>query len=105
MEDLLLGDQLLDKVDVLKVGHHGSKTSSSPLFLDMTRPAFAIISVGFENSFRHPHPEVLARLEEHHAEILRTDLLGLISVKTDGRHLEVGARRWSAEREHVLSAF
>jgi competence protein ComEC len=91
MEARLIYDGRLRPIDVLKVGHHGSKTSSSEPFLDALRPAVAVISDGFENSFHHPHPDVLARLEAHHAEILRTDRLGLITIRTDGRRLSIEA--------------
>jgi competence protein ComEC len=74
---------------VLKVGHHGSNTSSTDPFLDAVAPAYAVISDGFENSFHHPHPQVLARLAAHHAEVLRTDHEGLITVRTDGRRIWV----------------
>ncbi|HYL78781.1 MAG TPA: ComEC/Rec2 family competence protein [Bryobacteraceae bacterium] len=73
--------------DVLKVGHHGSNSSSTDLFLDAVSPAFAVISDGFENSFRHPHPQVLARLAAHRATTLRTDRQGLITIRTDGDRL------------------
>ena len=72
-----------------KVGHHGSKTSSSEPFLEAVHPAFAIISDGFENSFGHPNHDVLARLELHHADTLRTDTVGLITIRSDGRRLSV----------------
>jgi competence protein ComEC len=75
----------LQHCDVLKVPHHGSKTSSTELFLESVRPEFAVISDGFENSFHHPNPEVLTRYREHHAAILRTDQLGLITIRSDGR--------------------
>ena len=77
------------RADVLKVGHHGSNTSSTDSFLDAVAPVYALISDGFENSFRHPHPEVLGRLAAHHAAIYRTDLEGLITVRTDGRRLSI----------------
>ncbi len=77
------------RADVLKVGHHGSNTSSIDPFLDAVSPVFAIISDGFENSFRHPHPKVLERLNAHRAGILRTDRDGLVTVRTDGRHISV----------------
>ena len=74
---------------MLKVAHHGSKTSSTPEFLDVTQPEFAIISVGHLNLFRHPHPDVLARLQQHHADVMRTDDAGLVTVRSDGRRLTV----------------
>jgi competence protein ComEC len=81
--------------DVLKVGHHGSKTSTIQPFLDAVSPSIALISDGFENSFGHPHKDVLARLYERRATVLRTDLDGLITVRTDGQHLTVSTSRWS----------
>jgi len=87
METRLLGNGLLKHADVLKVGHHGSKTSSTLLFLDAVSPSLAIVSAGFENSFGHPHPDVLKRLRDRHAALLRTDLDGLITVSTDGRRM------------------
>ncbi len=77
------------RADILKVGHHGSNTSSIDPFLDAVSPAFAVISDGYENTFRHPHPKVLDRLAAHHATILRTDQDGLITLRTDGRHISV----------------
>ena len=56
MEGRLLAEGLAAHADVLKVGHHGSKTSSIPPFLDAVSPSIAVISAGFENSFGHPHP-------------------------------------------------
>ena len=92
---LLTGDMeqavelLLDipKVDVLKVAHHGSKTSSTEAFLDRARPSFALISDGIENMFHHPHPSVVARLEARHTAILRTDIEGMVTVISDGKLL------------------
>jgi competence protein ComEC len=89
MENRLLADGRALRADVLKVGHHGSKTSSSELFLDAIAPRFAIISDGFENSFGHPNRDVLERLTAHHATILRTDIIGLITIRTDGHHLSM----------------
>ena len=89
METRLLADERPVHADVLKVGHHGSKTSTSEPFLDAVHPAFAIISDGFENSFGHPHGDVLARLSERHTETLRTDTVGLITVRSDGRRISV----------------
>jgi competence protein ComEC len=75
--------------DVLKVAHHGSRTSSTEEFLDAVHPAFALISAGYENSYGHPHPSILERLEQRHTTVLRTDRDGLITIHTDGRKLQV----------------
>ncbi len=74
---------------VLKVGHHGSKTSSSEEFLRAVQPSVAVICVGYGNNFGHPREEVLDNLEKIGAKIYRTDLDGLIKFKTDGRKLTV----------------
>jgi competence protein ComEC len=89
IEQEMLWVNLVHPSDVLKVAHHGSRTSSTEEFLSAVRPAFAVISAGFENSYGHPHPTVVQRLEEHHATVLRTDLDGLITIRTDGHRLTV----------------
>jgi competence protein ComEC len=80
--------------DVLKVGHHGSRTSSTESFLEAVSPSVALISAGFENSFGHPHPDVLARLSARHVAILRTDLGGLVTARTDGRAIWFTLNAW-----------
>ena len=62
--------------DILKIPHHGSKTSSSELFLDAVRPKTAIISAGRNNSYGHPHPAILQRLKNYAIDVRRTDLEG-----------------------------
>jgi competence protein ComEC len=89
MEARALADGEPLRADVLKVGHHGSNTSSTGPFLDAVSPIYAVISDGFENSFHHPHPLVLERLAGHRAGILRTDSQGLITIRTDGRRISV----------------
>ncbi len=84
----------IQKTDVLKVAHHGGRTSTSARFLELARPAFAIISAGFENSFNLPHPQLLQRLEERRAAVLRTDLWGFVTIRTDGRRFELDTMRW-----------
>ena len=74
---------------VLKVGHHGSKTSSSEEFLKAVNPKCAVICVGYGNTFGHPRSEVLERLENLNVKIFRTDKDGLIKFKTDGKKLSV----------------
>jgi len=81
------------RVLALRVAHHGSRFSSSAPFLESARPAFAIISAGARNPFRHPTPEALARLEAAGARIYRTDRDGAIIIETDGVHLSV--TRWA----------
>lgn len=71
-------------IDVLKVGHHGSHTSTSATFLKAVRPEIAIISAGEENRYGHPHPIILSRLHEIGAEIWRTDFDGDILLFSDG---------------------
>lgn len=77
------------RADVLKVGHHGSQSSSTPAFLDAVRPRVAVISVGAGNSYGHPHRRTLDALAERHVLVLRTDQLGSIVVATDGHRIRV----------------
>lgn len=75
---------------VLKIGHHGSRTSSSQEFLTAVNPGWAVISCGYNNSFGHPHKEILNRLTScTKAEILRTDQQGAIVFRTDGKSIKV----------------
>jgi len=78
--DRLVAPTLTEPVEVLKVGHHGSDTSTDPLLLEDARPALALISVGRFNRYGHPAPEVLDRLRRSGAEIHRTDREGAVSV-------------------------
>ncbi|MDP9249348.1 MAG: MBL fold metallo-hydrolase [bacterium] len=73
------------KSKILKVGHHGSRSSTSSAFLGVVAPAHALISLGKGNSYGHPHSEVLQTLSEFGAEVFRTDILGTIILKSDGR--------------------
>jgi competence protein ComEC len=95
MEARLLSEGQDLHADVLKVAHHGSKTSTIQPFLDAVAPSIALISDGFENSFGHPNKDVLARLHDRHSAVLRTDLDGLVTVRTDGQHLIMDTTRWS----------
>lgn len=72
---------------VLKAGHHGSATSSSPAFLEAVRPHYGVFCVGFGNAFGHPRPEILHRYEEHGITILRTDRDGAVVFETDGEEM------------------
>ncbi|KKT79005.1 MAG: internalization-related competence protein ComEC/Rec2 protein [Candidatus Giovannonibacteria bacterium GW2011_GWC2_44_8] len=73
--------------EVLKVGHHGSKTSSNPLFLEEVNPEYALISVGAKNRYGHPAQITLDNLLAAGAKILRTDIDSIIEFKTDGDSL------------------
>jgi competence protein ComEC len=88
----LVDRELLQPVTVLKAAHHGSRTSSTPAFLDTVRPAIVLLSVGRENLYRHPNEEVLARLKEGNRQVLRTDEQGRITVLSDGRYLTVSSQ-------------
>lgn len=79
-EKAILGNGITEH-DILKVGHHGSKTSTCAEFLDAVKPKEAIISCGVDNNYGHPDKEVLNRLEERGVRIRRTDLEGTITYK------------------------
>jgi competence protein ComEC len=88
-ESEMLAKNIDVSATVLKVGHHGSKTSSSEEFLRAVKPKVAVICVGYGNNFGHPRAEVLENLEKVHAKIYRTDKDGLIKFTTNGKNLEV----------------
>jgi competence protein ComEC len=88
-ERLLVAAGRVQPTDVLKVAHHGSRTSTSPPFLAAARPSLAVISSGAGNRYGHPSPEVLERLREAGADVLRTDVHGGVIVTTDGERLEI----------------
>jgi competence protein ComEC len=81
---------------VLKVGHHGSRFSSTTPFLEAVRPAAAVISVGARNPFGHPTPQALDRLAGVGARVYRTDRDGAVLLETDGRSLWI--TRWASRR-------
>ncbi len=94
-EEIILAGLLMDiDVDVLKVGHHGSNTSSIQAFLDLVKPEVGVISAGLENSYGHPHQEVVDRLEASGVEIHRTD----ISEADDTVTLETDCQDYGFER-------
>ncbi len=75
--------------DFLKVGHHGSRTSSTPAFLDAVMPRVATLSTGVRNRFGHPHAPTLEKLARRGVPALRTDRFGGIRIETDGNTLDV----------------
>ena len=86
-EDAMLNAGVISPVTLLKVGHHGSKTSSNPEFLAAAKPQEAVICVGRHNTFGHPRAEVIERLAEAHTRLFRTDEFGLSTflLTSDGR--------------------
>jgi competence protein ComEC len=82
--------------DLLKVAHHGSSTSTTPEFLDAVRPRLALVSVGAGNSYGHPNAETLRAIAAAGAQVLRTDRVGSIVARTDGRRLivDAGGDQW-----------
>jgi competence protein ComEC len=93
IEEQLYSEGMLQPADVLKVGHHGSRTSSTADLLDAVHPAFGLISVGYENSYGHPHPLTMAALQAHHVAVYRTDEQGLVQVISDGRRIRIESPR------------
>jgi len=85
--EILLQSRTQLKIDILKVGHHGSSTSTSQPFLDIVAPKYAVISVGKENDYGHPHQEIIKRLEEKGVQYFRTDLQGPIIVQSNGKDI------------------
>ena len=83
----LLKKYELKNIDVLKVGHHGSKTSSSEEFIQKVKPKYSIISVGRKNRYGHPHQEVLNYLKN--SKVYRTDQDGSIVFKMKNSKLEM----------------
>ncbi|MGE5390925.1 MAG: ComEC/Rec2 family competence protein [Deltaproteobacteria bacterium] len=92
----LITEGELEPVTVVKVPHHGSKGSLLPAFYNETRPNWAVISVGANNRFGHPHPLVLEELARRNIKIFRTDQNGAITVKTDGQSSSISSYRQPA---------
>ena len=89
IERKLIEREPLLKSDILKIGHHGSKTSTSKEFIEAVDPEIGVISAGRNNGYGHPTPEVLEILRKYDINILRTDELGDIKIISDGRTIKV----------------
>ncbi|SMF88114.1 DNA internalization-related competence protein ComEC/Rec2 [Paenibacillus uliginis N3/975] len=86
-KDMLKSPKLL-KVDVLKVGHHGSDTSTSQDFLNAVRPTYAVISAGKDNKYGHPKSAIINRLKRAKVTVYRTDTQGTITAVSDGKTIK-----------------
>ncbi|TSC78061.1 MAG: competence protein ComEC [Parcubacteria group bacterium Gr01-1014_24] len=88
-ENIILGENFKDKLTstILKVGHHGSRTSTSYEFIKAVSPIYAVISDGKDNKYGHPHQETLNILTQFGVKIFRTDLLGTIIMKSNGENV------------------
>lgn len=84
VEEHLIANGASLSAQFLKVGHHGSKTSTSQRFLDTVHPTAAFIEVGANNRYGHPHPSVISRLEKSGIKYYRTDIDGSIDLQLDG---------------------
>lgn len=98
------GDQMDWNVDVLKVGHHGSDTSTGYRFLNAVMPTYGVISVGEGNSYGHPHDEPISRLKQAGVTLLRTDELGHVIAHSDGQTVSFTWEDQSAQPEDVEAA-
>ena len=92
-EDWLLAQGVDVRADILKVPHHGSKTSTTPAFVQQVRPRVGIISTGANNPFGHPHAQTLDTLAQQGVEVWRTDLHGAITLTSDGQSYQLTAVR------------
>ena len=88
-EKTIMGELVSLGSDVLKIGHHGSKYSSTEEFIKAVSPEIAVIEVGKDNSYGHPTAEVLDRLLKYGIDILRTDQNGDIKIISDGKNLKI----------------
>ena len=87
----ILGKYNVSKIDVLKIGHHGSKTSSDKNFIDEMNPKYSVISVGKNNRYGHPNKEVLNNLDN--SKIYRTDINGEIKIKIKRNNFNIKTYR------------
>lgn len=89
VEEDILNTKIDIDADLMKMGHHGSTTSNSEEFLDKISPKIAVITCGVDNSYGHPHKEILDTLIKRNIETYRTDLQGNIIVMSDGKNIEI----------------
>ncbi|MBN3346578.1 MBL fold metallo-hydrolase [Clostridium botulinum] len=105
-EGEILAKQLDISGDVLKLGHHGSRTSTSQNFLDKVNPSYAIISCGKNNKYNHPHQETLNKIKAKNIKVYRTDEVGTIIATSNGSDLNFNVKQGSyigEDEDHVVS--
>ena len=90
---MLQNEPAVLKSTLLKVGHHGSNSSTSPPFLAAVSPEAALICVGANNDYHHPHPSTMKKLEQKKIPVYRTDLNGTITITTDGKTYKIDKER------------
>ena len=91
VKNYLVEQNIADGVTILSVAHHGSRNSTDEEFLKLTMPGYAVISAGRDNSYGHPHRELLGRLADSGTTVYITYLSGAVTVKTDGVRMQVDA--------------
>lgn len=87
--------------DVLKLGHHGSSTSSHDNFLDEVDPDYGVITAGVDNSYGHPHVETLQKLKDRNIKVFRTDIQNTIIFTSDGEHITVNKEPYSINQSDL----
>ncbi|NFH89779.1 MBL fold metallo-hydrolase [Clostridium botulinum] len=100
-EGEILAKQLDISADVLKLGHHGSHSSTSQAFLNKVNPRYAIVSCGKDNDYGHPHQETIDKLNKKGIEILRTDVSGTIISTSDGNDITFNTSGTSTNTENT----
>lgn len=93
IENYLLKNNSNIKCDLIKVGHHGSNSSTSNNFIKKVNPKYAVISVGKDNEYNHPAQKVLDRLDRYDIQIIRTDESGNVIVTSDGNNISINKER------------
>jgi competence protein ComEC len=83
--------------DVIKLGHHGSEYSSCSDFLDAVNPEYAVISVGTDNKYNHPHEATLQAMKDRNIKVYRTDIQSSIVFTSDGNHISVNTKAYEIE--------
>ncbi len=87
--------------NVLKLGHHGSSTSSTEEFLNAVNPSYVMISVGKDNEYRHPHVEVMRRLKERDIKVYRSDVQGSVVFTSDGKNISVNTKNYEITQDDI----